>query len=545
MDNSFATTYDYIVIGAGSAGCAVASRLAETGGNRVLLLEAGGTDQHFLVRLPLGFQWVYRNPAYNWNYESEPEPSLGDRKIFIPRGKLLGGSSSINGMLHIRGRARDFEEWRSLGNEGWGYRDVLPYFRRSESDWRGEGPYHGGSGPLQVRPVDMAKIIYKPLHEAAINAGYAFTEDFDGADQEGFGNAQFAIDQRGRRHSAYRAYFSAKRRFPNIEIQTKATVQRLLFQDKTAVGVEYAHKGKTIRARVEKEIVLSAGTYNTPKLLMLSGIGPRQELAKFGLPCIADLAGVGQNLVEHPSIPVIFQASQPVTFANELRLDKAIMSVLRWAILGSGTFATQICNGTLLARTRPELSRPDIELTFAPVGVDANVWFPGLIKSKPHSFFARVCLLHQGSRGHVTLRSTNPSDPPRIFLNLLSDPEDARSLRDGIRAARAIYRTAPMSDFVGSETMPGHDASSDEKLDAYLRQWLGITQHPVGTCRMGQDEYAVVDAKLRVHGIDGLRIADASIMPTILGANINATTVMIGDRAADFILNRGRRPAEI
>ncbi len=545
MSDKNSRIFDYIVVGAGTAGCAVASRLAEDPGNRVLLLEAGGGDNHFHVRMPVAFTKAVVDPALNWGYESEPEPFMEGRTLPIPRGKLLGGSSSINGMFHIRGNPRDFDEWRDLGNEGWGYADVLPYFRRSEESWLGEGTYHGGGGPVQTQAIDTRKLLHEPLKQAAMNAGYKFNQDYDGASQEGFANGQVAIDRDGRRHSTARAYLSAKRRVANLQIETKATVQRLVFQGQRVVGIEYLRNDKLVRAEARREVVLSAGAYNTPKLLMLSGIGPAAELAAHGIPVLADLPGVGQNLIEHPCVSMRFLASTPVTFTNELRFDRATLSVLRWALLGNGPFATQICNGTLLLRTRPELDRPDVQLLCNPVAHGARLWFPGVVTPTPQTFFITVCLLHERSRGHVSLRSANPADRPRIFLNLLSDPEDVKTLREAVKITRQLYHTEPMASLIGEETVPGEKFVTDAQLDAEIPKIAGITHHPVGTCRMGNDALAVVDANLRVRGIEGLRIADASIMPTIPSANTNAASIMIGEKAADLILGRSLPPARI
>jgi len=536
--------FDYIVVGGGSAGCVVASRLSEERDRSVLLIEAGGWDSHLLLRMPLGFLRAMLQPRFSWGYMSEPEPHLNGRRVMLPRGRVLGGSGSINGMFYMRGHSRDFDHWRALGCAGWGYAEVLPYFKRMESSWRGEGPYHGGRGPLEVRAIDTTRLLHEPLVQTAVAAGFNVTEDIHGEVEEGFARGEVTIDRRGRRGSTSWSYLHPALSRPNLSVTLNALATRVLIEGGRAVGLEYRRRGQLLQARAKREVILCGGSYNSPQLLLLSGVGPADDLRKLGITPVLDLPAVGENLSEHPHIPVEFAASLPITFLNELRFDRAALSVMQWALFGRGAFATQINSCNVVVRTQPQLEQPDVQLMCNPVSMAARLWFPGIAARPDHRITADVVVLHQQSRGRVTLRSANPSDAPRVFLNIFAEPSDLAIARRGIETARRIYATQPQARIVGPAIRPAGHLTSPAELDAYIRETAGVTQHPVGTCSMGVGPQAVVDPELRVRGIEGLRVADASIMPTVPGGNTNAATVMIAERAADLVLGRPPPPPE-
>ena len=529
-------TVEYIIIGAGSAGCVVANRLSTDPGCSVLLLEAGGRDDHVFLRMPLAFLKALFKPRFVWNYMSEPEPHLNGRQLWLPRGRLLGGSSSINGMFYMRGHSSDFNAWRAMGCEGWGFEDVLPYFRRMETSWRGAGHYHGANGPLHVVPIDTSRLLHDPLMRTAAAAGFQISEDLHGAVEEGFAKGEVTIDPRGRRASSARAYLHPIMDRSNLRVETGASTNRILISNGRAVGVEYVRDGQVRTVRAAREVIVCAGAYNSPQLLMLSGIGPADELGQHGIDPVVDLPGVGRNLSEHARVPVEFATREPTSFLNELRWDRVAVSVARWALFGTGPFATQINSCNIVVRTVSTLARPDVQLMCNPVRMDAKMWFPGVGKRQEHRITADAVVLHPQSRGHLTLRSADPKAPPRITLNLFAESADLETARRGVALARVIYRTEPQSRITGREIRPGPDIDSIEKLTAYIRANAGVTQHPVGTCSMGIGPDAVVDPQLRVYGVTGLRVADASIMPTVPGGNTNAASIMIGEKAADLVL---------
>lgn len=537
--------FDYIVVGSGSGGGVVASRLSEDPAVSVLVLEAGGADWNPVFHMGIGF---YRNkPAgLNWGFQSQPEADLGHRPVDLPQGRLLGGSSSINGKIYSRGHPVDYDEWRQRGCEGWSFGEVLPYFKRAEGSWRGNTTYHSGDGPVKTTPVRRKGLLQEPLLESARALGHEIVDDLD---SEPFGGlcrlTDVTVGPGGRRSSTARAYLRPALKRPNLHLQLHAQATRIVVEDGRAVGIEYIRRGKTTIVRARKEIVLSSGVYNTARLLLLSGIGPADELRQIGIEPVRDLPGVGKNIADHASYMLGFETKERVTPLKELRFDRAGFHFLRWMLTGKGLFATQPLMGQGLFKTLPDLDRPDIQVFFNPVRRDAQIWFPGIRPEQPHRLEAGLILLRPYSRGTITLPSADYRDAPSVKLNLFSDQRDIDSMVRGVRFVREIYRTGPLKDLVKRETAPGDAAESDEAIIAAMRQGLYTVRHPVGSCRMGTDEMAVVDPQLRVRGIAGLRIADASVMPSIVGGNTNAPTIMIGEKAADMIRGRTPLPAQV
>jgi choline dehydrogenase len=534
--------YDYIIVGAGAAGCVLANRLSEDPHTRVLLIEAGGSDDRFLIRMPLGMLRAFRDPALTWGYTSEPEPHLDGRTLMVARGRVLGGSSSINGMFFMRGHSADFDAWQAAGADGWSYAHVLPYFKKLESSWRGAVPYHGASGPMPIAPIDTRKLLHEPLMACASAAGYWTTDDVHARLQEGFARGEITVDRRGRRASSARAYLRPVMHRPNLTVQTGCLTTRVLIDSGRAVGVELRRGGEGRREYAQREVILCGGTYNSPQLLMLSGIGPADDLRAVGIRARVDLPGVGANLSEHVRAGLQFATREPVSFLRELRADRVALALARWWLFGTGTFATQINSCNVLIRTEQSLAQPDIQLMCNPVRMDAKIWWPFFGGRQAHLLTSDAVLLHPRSRGRVWLRSADPAARPRIQFNCLAEPEDRATLRRGLRAARHIYRTAPQADLIEREVLPGTTVQSDAELDAYLRANAGLTQHPVGTCSMAAGAGRVLDAQLRVQGVDGLRVADASVMPAVPGGNTYGAVLMIAERAADLIRGRTLPP---
>ncbi|MBN3943088.1 GMC family oxidoreductase N-terminal domain-containing protein [Nostoc sp. NMS9] len=496
--------YDYIVIGAGSAGCVVANRLTEEPETTVLLLEAGKEDTKPEIQIPSECTNLPGSEV-DWGYFSEPEPYLNNRKIFCPRGKVLGGSSSINFMTYIRGNYHDYNHWRELGNPGWSYQDILPYFKKSENQQRGVSEYHGVDGELSVTDVISPSAISQRFVDACVTMGYDENPDFNGMQQSGAGPFQVTIKD-GKRHSTAAAFLVPILKRPNLTTMTGALVTRLLFEGTCTVGVEYLHESILHQVRVNKEVILSAGAFDSPKLLMLSGIGNAEYLQAMGIPVVVDLPGVGQNLQDHVCVPVPYEATQDL-HSN--------------GIAETGLFLHS--EGHLDAA-------PDLELIFAPI-----LRVPPSYPNSGLGFTGIIVLTHPQNVGSISLRSSDPKDTPMIWLNYLQSQSDVQKLVDGIKLIRKLFHTSAFDEFRGREVAPGADVTSDEALVAYIREVCGTVYHPIGTCKMGTDPMAVVDPELRVHGVKGLRVVDASIMPTLITGHTNAPTIMIGEKAADLI----------
>ena len=531
--------YDYVIAGAGSAGCVLACRLSEDPQTRVLLLEAGGRDTDPLIHIPLGVGKMWKERRHDWGYNTEPEEQLNRRSIELPRGKVLGGSSSINAMLYVRGNRGDYDRWARAGASGWSFADVLPYFKRSESWQGGTNAWRGGSGPVGTDYTDPVDPIAEAVLAAARSAGVGNSNDYNGEVQEGFARSQSTVC-RGRRASAAVGYLRPAMRRANLTVRTNALATRVLLEANRAVGIEYLHDGRTEQAHAAREVLISGGAINSPQLLMLSGIGDGAQLRAHGIGCAVHLPGVGANLQDHLFVRVGSVRKGESPQRRALRLDRLALAMLQAYFLGSGP-ATRVPGPVMgFFRTRPDCKVPDIQLGFRSLGVNARPWWPGFGPGWRDDFSLLVALLHPESRGRVGLASADPRRPVRIFTNFLSAPADADTLLRGIRLAREIARQPPLDPFRGEEILPGAAAQSDAELLAYVRSAASTFHHASGTCRIGNDEMAVVDAQLRVRGCERLRVVDASVMPDLVSGNTNACALMIAERASDLI--RGRAP---
>ena len=532
-------TFDFIVVGAGSAGCALAHRLSEDPRNTVLLLEAGRSDRHHpFVPIPFMTRLLFTMPSLNWGYDTAPETGLGGRTVHWPRGKLLGGSSSINGMTFVRGHPTDYDGWRQSGAAGWSYREVLPYFKRMEAHDTKRSAFRGNDGPLRITQARREGALNEAFLAAGAAAGFPETEDFNGRSLEGFGIHDFAIAD-ARRQSAAVAYLHPIRGRKNLTIKTNATARRIDLEGHQARGVVFDVAGETHAATARREVILCGGAVNSPTLLMHSGIGPAAQLQALGITPVVDAPEVGANLQDHLGAYTSFHCLQPVSLNFLMRPDNAALAFLRAVLFRSGPGAQIPIQGCAFLKTRDDLAVPDVQITLVPGLLNRLVAF------KPsHGFLIHVYQMRPASRGTIALRSANPNDKPVITANYLSDPEDLVTLRRGVRLARSLAHQSSFDPYRGEEIAPGAAIQSDDDLDAWIRANATTSYHPVGTCRMGGDARAVVDPDLRVNGVAGLRVADASIMPAITSGNTNAPAIMIGEKAADLILGRDPLPAE-
>jgi len=520
-------SFDYVIVGAGSAGCVLANRLSADPDCRVLLLEAGPRDWNPLIHMPAGLGQLIRFKSLNWNYETEPEPNLNNRRLYWPRGRVLGGSSSINAMCYVRGHATDYDDWREMGNPGWGFDDVLPYFRRAEDQARGESEMHGTDGPLGVSDLQHVNELSRVFVQAAEQAEYFRNVDFNGPVQRGFGLYQ-VTQRNGRRCSTARGYLHPVRKRPNLTVRTGALSSRILLDGNRARGVEYRRRGMTRRVFAGREVLLCGGAINSPQLLMLSGIGPVARLERAGVKPVHDLGGVGENLQDHLDVMTLTRCSQPVTYDNLNELMVGLKYFMYHEGIGTSNIAEA---GGFLASGRSDGSRPDIQMHFVPALLDDH----GRNRLPGEGYTLHACNLRPESRGWIEIRSSDPASAPAIHANYLSEPADVEMMLECIRCSREILAQPAFRPFRAHEIHPCNEVTNRDGLLGFIRSKAESIYHPVGTCRMGSDDEAVVDPELRVRGIENLRVVDASVMPKLIGGNTNAPTIMIAEKTADLV----------
>jgi len=528
-------SFDFIIVGGGSAGCILADKLSACGRYKVCLLEAGPKDSSPLVHVPLGVVELMKSKTLNWRYESSPETSQNERRIYNPRGKTLGGSSSINAMLYIRGQKEDYDHWAELGNKGWSFDEVLPYFKATQNQERGESEYHGVGGGLNVAESRSKLPHFDNFIEAAKQAGYPENDDFNGEHQEGIG--YFQVTQKdGMRCSAAKAFLTPNMDRANLTVLTEVLVEKVIFEGKVAKGVQVTHQGETKQLLADKEVILSAGALNSPQLLMLSGIGPKEELTKHGIEVNHELPGVGQNLQDHVDVLVVNETNSTDGIAyRPVALAKLSSHLVKFAKDRKGVLTTAVAEAGGFIKSSPELTRPDLQLHFIPAAMDDHGRNISLLCQ--YGFAMHACLLRPESRGTITLHGNNPTLHPNIQLNMLSDKQDQDIMIKAVKIMREIFEQPALSGLKENEIFPGQACQSDEEILEFLKDKANTIYHPVGTCKMGHDEMSVVDDELKVHGMEKLRVIDASIMPTLISGNTNAPTIMIGAKAADLILS--------
>lgn len=517
--------YDYVIVGAGSAGCVLAHRLSLDPSISVLLLEAGGPDTKQEIHIPVAFSKLFKTPA-DWTYYTEEQAHLKQRKLYWPRGKVLGGSSSLNAMIYHRGGRHDYDSWAEAGNKGWSFADVLPYFKKAENQERGASEYHGVGGPLNVSDLRTVHPLARTFVEACAEIDLPRTDDFNGPNEVGAGVFQ-VTQKRGQRWSTARAYLQPALNRPNLSVHTQVHVTRLLWDKVRAVGVSYIQDGKEVQVRVNREVILCGGAINSPQILLLSGIGPADDLRKLDIPVVVDLPGVGQHLEDHLSTGVLYACKQPITLAGA----ESLVNLLNFMLFKRGPLTSNVAEAGAFLKTRDDLPTHNLELILAPAYFVAH----GAENPPGHGFTLGIVLLHPESNGSITLRTNDPLDPPIIQPNYLASNADRQLLVDGFKLCRRIAQAHAFDAFRGDEYAMSRDAQSDSEITEKIRDYAETLYHPVGTCKMGHDALAVVDDQLRVHGVEGLRVVDASIMPSIVGGHTNAPTIMIAEKAADLI----------